>query len=291
MNHFISATFLPAIFWLAAAQAALFVAPAFVADDQATEEKVEAAVVASGGRIVRNLKLATAPIVEAYLKGETASDQLLKDLNSCKELHTVALFQTSITANGVKVLSIYPKLSDVRISDHEIKKGGLKHLAAIPKLERFGAGPGELTDNDLGEIAKLTKLNHISLVLTGVQAPVITGKGLSQLAAIENLKSLTIHAKERGITDEFVAGMSQIKSLETLKLMDTALTDKGIKAMTKLTNLRALYLYSSYLTNNGLETFLEMPQLRILLLTGGQHTAGGIKDLRTKAPKLQIIGR
>jgi hypothetical protein len=153
--------------------------------------------------------------------GMDASDEAVRVLGGLKKLRSVAFFHPGKKFTGA----------------------GLAALADLPNLERLTvAGSLEFADDGMAAVAKLTHLKEFRTWHSGV-----TIDGVKKLAALKEIKSLTIGQRLASkppvtLSDETVAALAEVQSLESLTLQEARLTLPALSRLKQLTYLKKLTL-------------------------------------------------
>jgi hypothetical protein len=139
-------------------------------------------------------------VIDVKLKGETATDSMLAQLDAMNHLQNICLESTRITDEGL--------IHCRRV--HEIKSLQLYRMNATEAL--------------LEKIGGLDQLEYLSLVGTDV-----TDDGLGKLTRLSNLKDIFLY--ERNITDAGLAHIERMKELHDAKIGGTQATPEGVKKL------------------------------------------------------------
>jgi hypothetical protein len=153
--------------------------------------------------------------------GMQVSDEGLKPLAKLKKLHSLAFFHPGKTFSG----------------------SGLACLAELPNLEHLTvAGSFAFKDEGMAAVGKLTRLKEFRTWHAGQ-----TDEGVKSLKSLKNLKSL--HLGQRLAlkppacpSDETLAVLAELKSLEALQLDETRLTLAALAQLKQLPGLKKLTL-------------------------------------------------
>ncbi len=166
--------------------------------------------------------LAGLPALEMLsTNGMSASDEGVSSLAGIKTLRSIAFFHPGKAFSG----------------------RGLAALVGLSKLERLTvAGSTEFGDEGMSAVAKLTQLKEFRTWHNGV-----TVEGVKPLRALQDLKSLTLgqrlaNSPPPGVSDETLAALAEINSLETISLQEARLSLKALSALTALPKLKKLTL-------------------------------------------------
>lgn len=175
--------------------------------------------------------------------GMAASDEGVRALAACKSLRSIAFFHPGKSFTGT----------------------GLATLAAIPSLDRLTvAGSAEFADDGMAAVAQIAHLKEFRTWHVGA-----TAEGVKKLQALKELKSLTIGQRLANkppamLTDDAVAAVAEIPSVEMLSLQEARLT---LPALSKLK---------------------QLPGLKRLTLDGIDIPEPQIAELRQQLPKVDV---
>lgn len=135
-------------------------------------------------------------------------------------------------------------------------------------------------DTFLPYVARLTGMTHFCPVTAR-----FSGKGWTLL---QTLPRLTHICTPYGLTDEEMAGIATLQTVDEMEIVATRLTDAGLASLAKLRNLQVLYLEGTpMMTDEGLRALATLPKLRHLRLSG-PFTDQGLAYLAT-APSIKAM--
>ncbi|MBX3449970.1 MAG: hypothetical protein KF777_10445 [Planctomycetaceae bacterium] len=121
--------------------------------------------------------------------------------------------------------------------------------------------PQEMSDSLLGTVANLPeRREEIEEILAGGSQ--VTDNGLKQLSALPNLRTLDVLGTK--VTNEGVASIAKITSLESLRFTGQQLKDDGAAELAKMPNLRKLYIDNVALSPTGWAAIGRIPSLEVL---------------------------
>ena len=95
------------------------------------------------------------PVVELYLNKKTFGDADLARLRGFKSLKSLNLQGSSVTDDGLKVLTDLPALESLDLYLTGVTPAGLKHVANIKTLHTLGYSVDQITDDSLKELLRL----------------------------------------------------------------------------------------------------------------------------------------
>ncbi len=150
-------------------------------------------------------------------------------------------------------------------------------LVRHPDLGLDDASVTELFD-------ELRRLGLPGLSLAGCRQ--LTQDGLAPLRSLPSLEILDLFNTAAG--DATCVALGSLAQLHTLVLAGTAVTDRGIEALAGLPSLAVLDLGSTTVTSAVAATLARMPALRTLSLRGTQITDEALAQLAT-LPRLENL--
>lgn len=181
------------------------------------------------------------------------------NLARLEELDIAELPITDIGLAHLKSLSALKKL-DLGHKGSRITEKGLVYLKQMKSLESLTL-PAILTDAGLAEITEFDKLKHLCIggkisdtglshlaklrdleILDILDSKNVTDTGMSHIAKLTNLKELSLNCPK--LTNEGLAKLSALKSLEKLYLLGANATLSGLSHLNGLTHLNTLSVYS-----------------------------------------------
>lgn len=158
-------------------------------------------------------------------------------------------------------------------------------LAALPDLKMLTLWNAAINDGCARELAWHSKL--VELDLTNDRG--ITGKGVLELGALTNLKTLSLSTT--GLTDESMPAIAKLSRLEKLNLLSTMITNGGLKHVAALKNLKNLVPGNTRIHDAGLKYLEGLSELRELDVFGFPAISKQAADaLKKKLPRLEIQG-
>ncbi len=135
---------------------------------------------------------------------------------------------------------------------------------------------GASAEKDLG-LARLWKLTDVeSLALSYSD---VTDVQLEQLAGRWQLRELKLHGN-RGITDESLEHIAELKSLRSLSICCTSVGDEGLRHLAGMKQLESLSLAFSNVGDEGMNHVSRLESLKQLDLTASRVSDVGLRKLR-----------
>lgn len=140
--------------------------------------------------------------------------------------------------------------------------------------------PLQVDDTFLPHVARLTGITHFCPVSAR-----FSGKGWTTLRTLTRLEHI---CTPYGLTDDEMAGIVALQTVNEMEIVATKLTDAGLASIAKLRNLEVLHLEgTAMMTDEGLKALATLPKLRHLRLSG-PFTDRGVKDLAS-LPSLKVL--
>jgi uncharacterized protein (TIGR02996 family) len=155
----------------------------------------------------------------------------------------------------------------------ELRPHNLNHLCELSQLSQVILFDCErLTDEWLEALARLPQLSSLRL-----HSAASTERGLEPLAALSNLRALTLDACQ----SLWGAGFAQFTGLERLVLPHSPITDEELAGICRLSRLHFLDLtWSRGFNPAGLAGLSRLPELRCLCLSRDHLTDATLNHLR-----------
>jgi hypothetical protein len=235
--------------------------PHAVADDRATVESLKAA------KVEVKLDKAGTPVEVFCKESQDLTAEHFKLIASLKFLKELTLYRCPITDEGLALLADLPHVEKVAFEGAKLTDDGLKHMAAwnslksltffhainkdkftgaglthlkdLPSFESFGCGGSTFTNAGMEAVAKLPHLKDLRVWHT-----YNTDAGTSKLKDATHLRSVWLAPQfTTRITDESLAHLAEVKSLEEVKITETKLTwEAGLKHLKALPKLKKVNL-------------------------------------------------
>ncbi len=195
----------------------------------------------------------------AYQDGAPVDDEGMKAIGLLGSLTYLNLNGTKITDAGLAHLGDLKDLEDLSIDYTDVSDDGLAYLEPLTKLKkiRFYKKSGDLGDRAAEHLSKLPNLEKITAKWK------LSSDGFRDLAKLKKLKSVDFTDR---VTDADLEWISQMSSLEDLRLSHCELTDQGIEKLTALKNLDSFSLSNTKATPACLKTLAKFPSLKHLRL-------------------------
>jgi hypothetical protein len=195
------------------------------------------------------------------------NDERLTQLTGLVELEYLQTNLAQVTDDGLKSLARLKNLRNVKFfhPGKSFSGAGLVHLAELPHLERLTvAGSLAFNDDGMAAVARLSRLQEFRTWHAGS-----THEGVKKLTALTNLKSLYLGQRltyklPACPTDDTIAILAQMKSLETLQLDETKLSLAALQQLKQLPALKKLTLVGVAIVKEDVERLQkELPQVKI----------------------------
>ncbi|MEN6333658.1 MAG: hypothetical protein ABFE01_05315 [Phycisphaerales bacterium] len=140
--------------------------------------------------------------------------------------------------------------------------------------------PLQVDDAFLPYIARLTGITHFCPVSAR-----FSGTGWATLRTLTKLEHI---CTPYGLTDDEMAGIATLQSVNEMEIVAPKLTDAGLASIAKLRNMQVLHLNgTAMMTDNGLKALATLPRLRHLRLAG-PFTDRGVQILASM-PSLKVL--
>lgn len=205
------------------------------------------------------------------------TDTGLQHLSGHLRLESLLLFNTEVTDRGLVYLKSMPSLKKLNIRKREqkgqITDKGMIHLAQIKSLEYLDLPNRGITDKGLVPIAKLDRLKYLWVGCS--TASPLTNTGLRHVSELRSLE--TLHIGGAGLSD---AGMDYLAKLTKLRVLHLSfcdsITDEGLAKLAALRSLERLDLYCKNITISGLSHLNPLKNIVRLSLRGIKQDDSGL---------------
>ena len=227
------------------------------------------------------------------INGDSVTTKALTVLSNMKSLEHVYVDNTDkmdviagelTRLTGIKELTLGTGLTD----------GGLMKLKNMPSLQELTIGPSRITGKGISDLAALISLQALRLH----QIKLTSEEEWTSFAKLSSLQRLTLRHIRSKVTDAHIAHLSGLQSLKELSIdaiiikdrnamysMDV--TDRGLGYLCKLKSLERLTLRGAKITDEGLQQLSQISTLEHLDLAGCKVTEQGLQRLKKKLPALQ----
>ena len=182
------------------------------------------------------------------------------------------------------------KLELISFAGWDIDGLEMQKLARLSSLRSLDFTLTRISDEDLAMLASrdgggdgLMNLHQLYLRSTPV-----SDDGLAVLGKMTSLQTLMLDNTE--ITDDGLVHLKNLTNLQTLILDNTEITDDGLVHLKNLTNLQLLVLANTEITDDGLVHLKNLTSLTSLNLNGTRITDAGLLHLEAIAPSEPQLG-
>jgi hypothetical protein len=195
------------------------------------------------------------------------TDSALALLSDLSELEAFSANGMALSDEGIKSLAKFKKLRSVVFyhPGKDFSGAGLAYLADLPDLEGVvAAGSFAFNDEGMAAVAKLTHLKSFTSFHAGY-----TNVGVKHLQELKNLKSVNLGQRLTNKppacpTDETLAILAEIKSLESINLVEARFTLSALGQMKKLPALKRLTLAGVDIPEMDVELLRkELPKVEV----------------------------
>jgi hypothetical protein len=195
------------------------------------------------------------------------TDDRLAKLIGLGELEYLQTNVAQVTDAGLKPLAQLKSLRNVKFfhPGPAFSGAGLAHLADLPHLQSVTvAGSLAFNDEGMAAVATLTRLQEFRTWHAGQ-----THEGVKKLKALKNLKSLNLgqrltYKPPASPSDETIAVLVDMKSLEVLQLSEARLTLASLQQLKQLPALKKLTLEGVDVPKADVEKLQkELPKVKI----------------------------
>jgi Leucine-rich repeat (LRR) protein len=226
---------------------------------------------------------------------EDFKDQDLELLRPIGHVPMLTLERSSITDNGLAILSRSINVESLKLHDCRTTAEGIQALAQLPSLTEL-----EITGIPLDDAAVLN-LERLDLETLVISNCGLRDQGMQSIAALSNLSNLTIHEPlvtsagweclgtcvalstllitEMPLSEEAMKRIAQIPNITTAKFQNCEIANEGFVELSKMKKLQHLHLSGSSATDSALQQIKTLPQIQDVALSNGQITDAGLAQL------------
>ena len=195
-----------------------------------------------------------------------------------------AIVKEIVNLHGLKELTIDTGLTDE----------GLIELKNMQSLQKLTIGPSKITGSGISALAQLPSLNTLTLH----QANLASEDDWMALGKLSALQSLSLRYLRSEVTDAHIAHLTGLQSLRELSIdaivfkdreafVSMNVTDKGLHYISKLKSLEQLNLRGAKITDEGLQQLSKIHGLNWISLQGCNVPEQSLQRLKKKLPGLQ----
>ena len=167
---------------------------------------------------------------------------------------------------------------------HASVERAVPYLPALRKLRRLVIGGLDQADEALAIVGTLSNLEELMVI----DASRVTDAGVAHLATRLKLKRLLLLG-DAALTDDSLAALGSMRSLEALQLDGSRVTDLGLVHLRAMTSLRMLGLArAGRITDDGMPSLGALVNLEQLDLSGNSVTYKGMQHLAWMT-KLRVL--
>ena len=223
---------------------------------------------------------------------DTLTDASLASIGKLTALEELYFMGTmpSFTPAGVACLKSLKHLKKVHFGHAWAGPAGVQYgdevvrqLAALPHLESI-KGVSYLSATGMKTLASFRNLKNLEVALKDREQGYHGPSGLAHLAGLTALEELTI-ASGDGLPAPDLARLEPLSNLRVLSLAGGGITDEGLASISRLKSLERLRLHTA--TRSGLNHLNRLPNLQSLqVIAWGQ----GVKAIETDEGMLDLSG-
>jgi Leucine-rich repeat (LRR) protein len=184
-----------------------------------------------------------------FLFGDMAAG--ISRLDGVSNLEELYLAGTTFDDEAAALLTRFPKLRQLRVSQSQLSDQGLEHLAKLKSLTVLDLSENsQIFDGGLQHLSSMRQLTSLNLWRVN-----ITDSGVEHLAGLTNLESLNLDNTQ--ISDSGLQHLSRMTKLKFLHLGSTFISDAGLSQLEPLTSLEELRVTRTGVSEAGVATLSE----------------------------------
>lgn len=207
------------------------------------------------------------------------TDRGLQHLAGLKQLKSLTLSGEVLSGTGLAHLRDLPLRELVVYSSQRLTDQGIAAIAELKQLTRLDlAWAKALSDDQVAELTKLPALRELSVWGSGQ----LTDAGLQHISTLPHLESLTFsHARQ--ITSNGISRLAALTKLQELKMGYMPLSDEAMAPVSRIKSLEYVEMHGLDITGQGLQTLAGLTQLKRLYIHGADKlTREDVDKLKTK---------
>ena len=220
------------------------------------------------------------------------TDDCLDSIVGLPELEILALIEMNVTSTGIQQAATIPRLRSLDLRNcGSLTADELADLPSFETLAELKLGGSTIDDAVMDILIEMPALKSLS-----IEDAQITEVGIQTLAENVDLaarmRSLTF-ARSFGVSDEALASIGTMQSLETLALKDCYVTGSFVGALSEAVDgeplpLKTLVMTGSFLNDEAMAalpafapTLVRLDMTRSAIMTSGMAQIGRLTELQT----------
>jgi len=239
--------------------------------------------------------------------GNGITDKVIEKIAKMKSLENLGVRSDNITDAGMAQLAQFANLKSLDLNGCPVTNAGLASLTKMKTLDTLTISGTRINGEGLGALREFPDLAELNLLFMK-----LGDKRISCLTNLPKLKKIWLGYSDFGLSDEDLAHLGRITSLENLDIRLTgdhpstvtneglkhlaalknltflrlpgsmSVTDEGLKHLSNLTALEQVWVNNSPITDAGLKCFENMTSLNYLCITKSHITEKGEAQLEKK---------
>jgi Leucine Rich repeat len=220
------------------------------------------------------------------LWGPTVDDSTLEFILGAKNLKSLFLESTEVTAPGLEKLTVLANVQTISLTNAKnIFDAELEPIGKFKELTSLELRNCGLNGKGLVHLAGLKRLKLLDLSETFVK-----DQRLEHLSGLTNLEDLNLWHTQ--VTDAGLVHLESLVKLKRLNLDACKISAQGTPHLRPLTELEFLHIGSTQVDDAGLESLGELKKLKTLVITFLPNvTDEGVNKLKARLPGLTEIRR
>lgn len=217
------------------------------------------------------------------IDGDSVTASGLLALSKMKSLEDIGIHSERDPEAIVKQLAGLPHLTRLALPRGTRDKT-IAQLKKLTMLQELSLNGGQITSRGMAILIQLPSLQ--SLRLTHMK---LSDEDWRTLGRISSLQRLDVNIRSE-ITNAHIERLTGLQSLKRLYIdcssLDMHITDEGLAYIAKLTSLERLTLHGAKITDKGLQHLEDLSSLKWMDLQGCKVTDQGLERLKQKLPAL-----
>jgi len=172
---------------------------------------------------------------------------------------------------------------------HGLTDKGLLNIATMQSLQELSILEAQITSEGLAALAELPLLRELSIV--DMEFP--SEREWQALGMLSSLEHLDLFAIQSEISDAYIAHLSQLNHLKYLAISSnqgyarSTITDNSMAYISGLKSLENLSLSDAKITAQGLQHVADLPALREITFENCEIPEQGVQQLKERLPDLR----
>jgi hypothetical protein len=181
--------------------------------------------------------------------------------------------QGPLTASGIALFVKFPNLKSVKLNGmHAIRGGGFSGLGNVKTLQAIELNATQMNGQDLAAVSALPDLQVLKVNNTG-------SISAQDYAALKNIKKLSVLDISHTLSGDSVTPILATLPITVLDIQSTQFTDEGLAYVAKIQTLEELNVSFTRVTGDGFKVF-RSHDLKLLTAGGTNFGVRGLQAIK-----------